>query len=79
MKKTLAAIGMLAFLAAPAMAGQCPALMQKIDQAMTTAQVDDATKTKVMELYDKGKAEHEAGNHDASVASLNEALALLGM
>ncbi len=76
----LAYVTASAFLAmtVPAFAGQCPALMTQIDEAMATATVDDATKAKVTELYDKGKAEHEAGDHAASVTDLNEALKLLG-
>ena len=66
-------------LTGPAFAHMCPSLMAKIDDAMKTTTVDDATKSQVMALYDKGKAEHEAGNHDASEADLNAALALLGM
>jgi len=31
-----------------------------------------------MDLYNKGKAEHEAGDHAASEAHLNEALKILG-
>lgn len=77
MKKTLIFAAFLA-LATPALASHCPTLMAKIDETMKTAQVDEATKTKVMELYNKGKAEHEAGDHAASEASLNEALKLLG-
>ena len=79
MKKFILAAAMTLALATPSFASQCPAIMAKIDEAMKTAQVDEATKTKVMELYAKGKAEHEGGSHDASVATLNEALALLGM
>jgi hypothetical protein len=79
MKKIILAAALAAGLSTPAFAGQCPAIMAKIDEAMKTATVDDATKAKVTELYAKGKGEHEAGNHDASVATLNEALALLGM
>jgi len=78
MKKIILAAAMTLALATPSFAGQCPAIMAKIDEAMKTAQVDDATKAKVTELYNKGKAEHEGGNHDASIATLNEALALLG-
>ena len=79
MKKLVLAAVMTFALAGPAFAHMCPSLMAKIDDAMKTTTVDDATKSQVMALYDKGKAEHEAGNHDASVADLNEALALLGM
>lgn len=79
MKKLLLAAAMTMAFAAPALAHQCPSLMAKIDDAMKTAAVDDATKAKIMGLYDKGKAEHEAGDHDASEADLNAALKLLGM
>ncbi len=73
------ATGLMGGLAAPAFANQCPAIMAKIDEAMKTAKVDEATMTQVKALYDKGKSEHESGSHAASVASLNEALKLLGM
>jgi hypothetical protein len=79
MKKLILAAGLAALLAGPAFAGQCPALMGKIDEALKTATVDDATKQQIMALYDKGKAEHESGDHAASVADFNEALKLLGM
>ena len=62
----------------PAFASQCPGLMGQIDEAMKTATVDDATKAKIMELYEKGKAEHEAGDHGASETDLGEALQLIG-
>jgi hypothetical protein len=78
MKKALIFASLLAF-ATPAFASQCPTLVNKIDESMKTAQLDDAKKAQVMELRDKGKAEHDAGNHAASEASLNEALKILGM
>lgn len=79
MKKFVLAAALIAALATPALAMKCPSIMKKIDAAMATTQVDEATKTKVMALYDKGKAEHAAGDHDASIADLTEALKLLGM
>lgn len=79
MKKLILATAIVALFASPAFAHQCPTLMAKIDEAMKTATVDDATKTQIMSLYDKGKAEHEAGDHDASVTDLTAALKLLGM
>lgn len=79
MKNIVLAAALTLALASPALASKCPALMAKIDQAIATATVDEATKTKVMELYAKGKAEHDSGNHAASEASLGEALALLNM
>ncbi len=79
MKKTILTVVFAFAMAGPALAHQCPSLMQKIDDAMATTSIDDATKAQVTELYDKGKAAHEAGDHDASVADLNEALKLLGL
>ena len=79
MKKLMLAAAFTLALIGPAFANMCPTLMIKIDDAMKTTTVDDATKAQVMALYDKGKAEHEAGNHDASVADLQAALKLLGM
>jgi hypothetical protein len=79
MKKTALIVALSMMLAGPALAGECPILMTNIDEAMKTATVDDATKLKITELAAKGKAEHEAGDHAASVATLNEALALIAM
>jgi len=79
MRKLIVAAAMTMALAAPALANQCPSLMGKIDEAMKTATVDEATKAKAMELYNKGKAEHEAGDHAASEKDLGEAMKLLGI
>ncbi len=79
MKKLVLAALFTLGLTTAAFANQCPGLMAKIDGALKTATVDAATKTKVMELYDKGKAAHTSGDHATSEKDLNEALALLGM
>jgi hypothetical protein len=79
MKKIILAAVMAFGISTPVFAGSCPSIMAKIDEAMKTATVDEATKTKIMELYKKGKEEHEGGMHAESVASLNEAAKLLGM
>jgi hypothetical protein len=79
MKKIILAAVMAFGLSTPVFAGSCPGVMAKIDEAMKTATVDEATKTKITELYAKGKAEHEGGKHAESVATLNEAVKLLGM
>ncbi len=63
----------------PALAHNCPALMGQFEEALTTTTVDEATVAAAQVLYDTGKAAHEAGDHDASVAALTEALALLGV
>ncbi len=77
MKKALIFASFLV-LATPAFANQCPTLMNKINEAMKTTQVDDATKAQAMVLYNKGKAAHDAGDHATSEADLNAALKLLG-
>jgi hypothetical protein len=79
MRTLFAAALIAAGLASPAFAGQCPTLAAKAEEALKTASLDDATKAKVTEAIAKGKSEHDAGNHDASVATLNDALKMLGM
>ncbi|MBM3637551.1 MAG: hypothetical protein FJX04_10945 [Alphaproteobacteria bacterium] len=64
---------------APAFANHCPMDMKKIEAAMKTTMVDEATKKKVMELYNKGKAEYEAGDHASSMKVLCEAMKLRGI
>jgi hypothetical protein len=79
MKKFVLAAAFTLALAAPAFAHQCPTLMKKIDEAMKTASLSDDVKAEVMEYYNKGKAEHESGDHAASEKDLGEALKLLGL
>jgi hypothetical protein len=79
MKKYVLAAALVAALATPAFANKCPTIMKKIDDAMAATQVDEATKTKVMALYETGKTAHAAGDHATAEADLNEALKLLGM
>lgn len=79
MKTYILAAALVVGLSGSALASQCPALMGKIDEAMKTATLDDATKAKVMELYATGKAAHDGGDHAASEAALGEAMKLMGM
>lgn len=79
LKKTVLAGATVLALTLAAHANQCPMDMAKIDEALKTAQLSDADKAKVMELRAKGEEEHNAGNHDASVQTLGEAKALLGI
>ncbi len=79
MKKTILASVVVVALASPAFAHQCPGLMAEIDTALTTSTADEATKAQVMELYASGKAKHDSGDHDGSVADLNAAKELLGL
>ena len=55
----------------------CPTLVKQIDEKLQTAQLSETDKAKVMELRNQGEAQHSAGDHAASEASLNEALAML--
>ena len=66
-------------LSAPAYAFHCPADMAQIDAALESTQVSGADLDKVKELRARGEDEHNAGNHSASVATLAEAKALLGI
>ncbi|WP_323783780.1 hypothetical protein [Leisingera sp.] len=75
---TLAAA--LCLLAVPAFAHQCPADMAAIDAALAAGtELSEADLATVQELRSEGQAQHEAGDHDASVATLAEAKALLGI
>ena len=74
----LVAAGMT-YLGRPSYAGSCPRLVSKIDSALKTAQLSDEDKAKVIELRNKGEEQHSNGQHDDSVATLNEALTALGM
>lgn len=74
---TLAAA--LALFASPALAGQCPADMAAIDAAMETAQLSEAEMAEVKALREKGEAQHKAGDHAASVATLAKAKDKLGL
>ena len=77
-KLTLIAL-LAASFAAPAFASQCPALMAEVDAALETASLSEADLAKVQELRAAGEAQHAAGDHAASEASLAEAKELLGL
>ena len=60
-------------------AGQCPKLMKQIDAAMSNANISSAQMATVKELRAKGASLHKSGGHPASVASLKEAMKILGI
>jgi hypothetical protein len=68
-------------LAAPALAGQCPMDMSKIDAALAEkgSQLSAADKEKVTQLRAQGEAQHKAGQHSESVATLAQAKEILGI
>ena len=83
MKKLLSSAALVALVAtasAPALAGGCPNIMKKIDAALAASpQVSAAQMTEIAKLRSEGEAQHKAGSHGDSVASLNKALEILGM
>ena len=60
-----------------AMAGQCPSMAAAIDAALADAEISEELRVQIVELRDIGIAEHEAGDHAASEATLAEAQALI--
>lgn len=78
MKKCLLAAAVLLSIAGPALADECTDLVDRIDLALPNAALDEVTKMQVMDHYNQGKAEHDAGNHAAAASSLKQALNLLG-
>ncbi len=64
---------------AVAFAHNCPALMAQIDAALPEATLSDEDRALVEELRADGEAFHEAGEHDASMAVLSEAMEILGI
>jgi hypothetical protein len=64
--------------ASPAVAGQCPALAAQIEEAMAAAAgLSEETRAEVTALLEEGMAQHEAGDHAASEATLVTAMEML--
>lgn len=66
-----------ALVAGPALAGQCPALMGQVEAALADAAQPAETVEAATALLEEGRALHGSGDHAASEAKLDEALALL--
>jgi hypothetical protein len=73
-RNTLSAFAVLALMAAPALAGHCPADAAAIEHALPTSNLSDAEKAEVEALKDQGMEQHAAGNHRESEALLAEAM-----
>lgn len=71
MKKLVMAVALVAFMAGPALAFQCPLLLKQIADA-TAGKTDDASK-KANALAAEAKALHDGGKHAESVAKAEEA------
>lgn len=77
-KRILAAAAVLALLATPALAGQCPKDMKAIDAALKAGK-GAGMMDKVKALRAEGESLHKSGKHKESVAKLAEAKKILGM
>lgn len=77
MLKNLTLATALMFGVSPAFAGSCPAKVGKIDAALSSGSAKNAEEVKI--LRDKGDAQHRAGKHSESVATLIKAMKLAGM
>jgi hypothetical protein len=62
-----------------AFAGQCPAMMADIDAALPQAELSEEDRQRVEELRAEGETLHQAGDHAASEARLDEAKEILGL
>ena len=67
------------FLSNPALAGHCPRDVRVIDQALKTTKLSGDNMSMVKSLRDKGKEQHESGDHGASLDSLHAAMKILGI
>lgn len=75
-----AVAALIAVASAPALAGSCPKIMKKVDAALATSpSLTSEQMTEITKLRAEGEAQHKAGSHSDSVASLNKAMAILGM
>lgn len=79
MKSIIAAAAVLAALAVPALANDCPNQIKMVEDMLSKSMLDDAAKKKVQDHIDQAKAEHEAGKHDESLATLKDATQLVNM
>ncbi len=80
LKRALLTATFVAFAAGSALAGSCPVMVSAIDAALSAGpDLSDEQIAEVKALRDQGEAEHEAGKHDDSVATLQKAKEMLGL
>lgn len=77
MKTFVMALAMVALLAGPVLANQCPLLIKQIQDA-TAGKTDDASK-KAVALATEAKALHDAGKHADSIKKAQEAAAAINL
>ena len=80
MKRLFLAAALTAGLASPALAGQCPVDMGKIDAALSAnPQITAEQKAEVAKLRAEGEMLHKTGKHKESVETLAKAKDILGV
>ena len=80
MKPVAIAAFLSVILAGPALAGQCPVDMKKIDAALAqNPQISAAQLAEVTGLRAEGEAQHKSRQHGASVKTLAKAKEILGI
>jgi len=77
LKTFVMALAMVALLAGPVLANQCPLLVKQIQDA-TAGKTDDASK-KAVALATEAKALHDAGKHADSIKKAQEAAAAINL
>jgi hypothetical protein len=77
MKTFVMALAMVALLAGPVLANQCPLLIKQIQDA-TAGKTDDASK-KAQSLAAEAKSLHDAGKHADSIKKAQEAAAAINL
>ncbi len=76
-KRMIIASVVVMAMATSALAFQCPGDMRKIDAKLASASLPDDVLAEVVMLRKRGQAEHGAGQHAASVATLADAMRLI--
>lgn len=80
MKSTLALAAALLMSAGTALAAHCPMEMKSIDEALAKKpKLSEAQMAEVKKYRAEGEAQHKAGKHAESVATLAKAQKILGV
>lgn len=73
----LLATALASLIAAPALAGHCPADVKAIDNALANMSLPAATQSEVKALRDEGESLHQAGKHKESTDVLAKAMRMI--
>ncbi len=79
MKVLVIAVALLAFLAGPAMANQCPLLIKQLNDAVAKMKADDPKVVQAKGKIAEAQKLHDGGKHADSVSTAEEAAKILGV